>query len=145
LILLDTSAVLTLLWGEPGEHQVAALLRGGDCAVPAPCLSEVVDRLIRRGGNPPSTLVEKLAPLLDEIVAVPTADTTIAWGAGELRARHYDRGSADLSIVDCVLLATARDHDKIATSDGALTRVARSIGIDVIPLPDSNGNRPTAN
>lgn len=143
MTLLDTSAVLTLLWGESGDDEVAELLRGGDCAIPAACLGEVVDKLIRCDGNPPATVAEKLAPLLEEVVSVPVVDSTIGWRAGELRAQHYDRGEAALSQVDCLLLATAGPDDRIATSDEPLVRVALRIGIDVVPLPGSDGRRPS--
>jgi predicted nucleic acid-binding protein len=143
VILLDTSAVLTLLWGEPGEEEVATLLREGDCAIPAACLSEVVDRLVRCGGNPPSTLAEKLVPLFDEVVVVPPIGPAAALRAGELRADHYERRNAALSHIDCLLLATAGEDDKVATSDGPLAKVARSLGITVVALPDSKGRRPS--
>lgn len=142
MTLLDTNAVLALLWGEPGEAEVAELLREGGCAIPAPCLSEVVDKLIRCDGNAPAAVAEKLAPLLDEVVSVPEVDSGIAWRAGEIRAEHYDRAKAALSQVDCLLLSAAEPGDRIATSDGALTNVAIGLGIEVIPLPNSNGRRP---
>lgn len=140
--LLDTSAVLAFLWSEAGDAEVAALLREGDCAVSAACLSEVVDQLIRRGGSKPAQVAEKLGPLLEEIVAVPTVNPTVGWRAGELRAEHYDRAESDLSQVDCLLLATADAGDEIASSDGSLLGVASRIGIGTIPLPDSSGRLP---
>jgi PIN domain nuclease of toxin-antitoxin system len=141
--LLDTSAALAFLWAEAGEAEVAGLLREGGCAISAPCLSEVVDQLIRRGGSEPAEVAERLGPLLDEVVAVPEVDTEIAWRAGELRAEHYDREESDLSQVDCLLLATAGTGDEIASADGSLLGVASGIGIGTIPLPDSSGRRPT--
>lgn len=140
--LLDTSAAVAFLWAEAGEAEVAGLLREGSCAMPAACLSEVVDQLVRRGGSEPAEVAEKLGPLLDEVVAVPAVDDSIAWRAGELRAEHYDREECDLSQVDCLLLATADAGDEIASSDGSLLSVASNIGIGTIPLPDSGGRRP---
>ena len=142
MILLDTNAMLSVLWNEVSADEVAELLRGGDCAIVSPCLSEVVDQLIRCGGNPPASLGEKLAPLLDEVVGVLAVDTSIAWRAGELRAAHYHRKTADLSLADCILLASAGPDDEIATSDRAVALTARELGINVIPLPDSNDRRP---
>ncbi len=142
MILLDANAMLSVLWNEVGADEVAELLRDGDCAILSPCLSEVVDQLIRCGGNSPASLGEKLAPLLDEVVAVLAVDASIAWRAGELRAAHYNRKTTDLSLADCLLLASAGPSDEIATSDRAVVATAEDLGIGVIPLPDSNGKRP---
>jgi PIN domain nuclease of toxin-antitoxin system len=142
LTLLDTNAVLSLLWDEPGADEVADLLRGGDCALSPACLSEVVDKLIRGGGDSQASMTTKLLPLFDEVVAMPPIEAKIGWRAGELRAQHYRRAGDDLSQVDCLLLATAEAGDRIATSDGPLVRVARGMGIDVVVLPDSGGRRP---
>ena len=142
MILLDTNAVLALVWAEPGGREVMALLRQEHCAIPATCLCEVVDHLIRRDRIPSQAVAEKLAPLLSEVVSVPVVDQPVGWRAGEIRARHYSRGISALSHVDCLLLAAAGPDDKIATADAALVAVALELEIGVIPLPDSNGNRP---
>lgn len=138
---LDTNALLSLLWAEPGADEVAELLRGGDCALSPACLSEVVDKLVRGEGDSESSVAAKLTPLIDEVVAMPPIDAAIGWRAGELRAQHYARRGDDLSQVDCLLLATARSGDRIATSDGSLAKVARKMEIDVVVLPDSRGRR----
>jgi predicted nucleic acid-binding protein len=121
---------------------VAELIRARSCVTPAPCMAEVVDKLIRRHGIDRERLGETLNPLLTESVAVLGVDASLAWRAGELRARHYDRKTAALSLADCVLLATAGQDDEIATSDGAVAVTASLLGIDVIPLLDSSGRRP---
>jgi len=141
LTLLDSSAVLSLLWDEPGADEVAELMRGGNCAISPACLSEVVDKLIRGEGSSEASVAQKLSPLIDEVVAMPPIDATIGWRAGELRAQHYQRAGDDLSQVDCLLLATAQSGDQIATSDGSLAKVANSKEIDVVVLPDSMGRR----
>jgi predicted nucleic acid-binding protein len=110
--------------------------------MPAPCVAEVVDKLIRRHGIDPARLGATLNPLLAESITVLGVDASLAWRAGELRARHYDRKTAALSLADCVLLATAGSDDEIATSDGAVADTAHKLGIAVIPLPDSSGRRP---
>ncbi len=143
MTLLDTNALLSLLWAEPGADEVAELLRGGDCAISPACLSEAVDKLVRGEGASQASVAAKLAPLIDEVVAMPRIDATIGWRAGELRAQHYERAGDDLSQVDCLLLATAQSGDRIATSDGSLAKVARKMGIDVVVLPDSRGRRPS--
>lgn len=62
--------------------------------------------------------------------------------SGSLRARYYHRGECDLSLADCILLASAGDGERIATTDPAVATVARAEGIDVVALPDSSGQRP---
>ena len=142
MILLDASALLALLWGEPGESEVAALLRSNDCATAAPCLSEVVDKLIRRNDVLPEQVLDYLDPLIDASLGIVPVENRIAWQAGEFRAAYYSRGHSDLSLADCLLLAAAGSNDKLATADGALAGVASTLEISVIPLPDSKGNRP---
>lgn len=88
--------------------------------------------------------MERLGPLLDESIAVLEVGSGAALRAGELRAAHYHRKTASLSLADCVLLAAAGPEDKIATSDRAVATTARRLGIDLIPLLDSKGNRPEA-
>jgi PIN domain nuclease of toxin-antitoxin system len=142
LILLDTSALLTFLLGEPGESEVASLLRSGECGIPAPCLAEAIDRLIRKQGALPDAIPERLGPLVEESVSVLAIDTQVAWRAGELRAAHYDRKTAALSLADCLVLASVAPEDKIATSDLALAATARTLNRAVIPIPDSTGRLP---
>lgn len=110
--------------------------------MPAPCLTEVVDRLVRKHRVEPAAVSEHLGPLIDEAIPVVPADQRIAWRAGELHAEHYDRKNSALSLADCILLATAGPDDEIATSDGPLAATAQRLGIGVIALPDSGGARP---
>ena len=143
MTLLDANAFVALLRREPAGPEVAELIRYRNCVTPAPCLAEVLDKLIRRHGVDPSRLSERLGALIDESVSVLNVDVRMAWRAGELRAIHYHRKTAALSLADCVLLATAGPEDEIATSDGAIAKTARKLGIGLIPLPDSNGRRPS--
>jgi predicted nucleic acid-binding protein len=141
LTLLDANALIALLLGEPAEREVTELLRG-DCAIPAPCLAEVVDQLVRKHGVPERIVPEHLGPLIGESMQVVAVDANIAWLAGEIHAAHYDRKSLALSLADCLLLASAGPEDEIATTDGAVAATARNLGIGLIPLPDSDGRRP---
>ncbi len=86
--------------------------------------------------------MERLGPLLDESVAVLGVGSGAALRAGEIRAAHYHRKTSALSLADCILLAAAGLDDKIATSDRAVAATARRLGIDLIPLLDSKGERP---
>jgi predicted nucleic acid-binding protein len=142
LILLDANALISLLRGQPAESEVSALLQQGNCAVPAPCLSEVVDRLIRGHRVEPAALSERLGAMIDEVLPVLPIDQRIAWRAGELHAAHYHRVRAALSLADCLLLAIAEPNDEVATSDAGVIATAKKLGVGTIPLPDSRGKRP---
>lgn len=142
MILLDANALIAFLRGEPAEREVDALLRSGECATPASCLSEVVDRLIRRGGARPEDVTAHLGPLIEASLGIVPLENEIGWQAGEFRGVHYARAGADLSLADCLLLACVGPGDKLASSDGPLLTAARALELDVIPLPDSRGRRP---
>ncbi|MGE5282537.1 MAG: PIN domain-containing protein [Chloroflexota bacterium] len=142
MTLLDANAFVAVLRREPGAMEVAELLRNGECATPAPCVAEVVDKLVRRHGIAVGDLAERLGPLLEGSIAVLAVDSQIAWRAGEIRAAHYHRKTSALSLADCVLLAAAGPDDEIATSDRAVATAAHRLGIGLIPLLDSNGERP---
>lgn len=144
MILLDANALVSLFGGQPAEAEVAELLQQqGNCAIPAPCLSEVIDRLVRVFGVEPSILSERLGALTDEVLSVLPTDQRIAWRAGELHAAHYHRVRTPLSLADCLLLATAEPGDKIATADAAVVMTAGRLDVGVIPLLDSKGTRPS--
>ena len=104
-------------------------------------MAEIVDRLARRWGSSEEETARQLGPLVDESVAVLSIDSRIAWRAGEIRAAHYRRKTAALSLADCVLLAAAGPDDEIATSDRAVAATAHRLGIGLIPLLDSRGER----
>lgn len=142
MILLDANALVSLLGGQPAEAEVAELLQRENCAIPAPCLAEVVDRVIRVFGADPPALSERLGALIDEVLPVVPADQRIAWRAGELHATHYHRSRMPLSLADCLLLATAESDDEIASADSAVISTASKLGIATIPLLDSRGRKP---
>jgi predicted nucleic acid-binding protein len=142
LILLDANALIALLLDEPAAAEVADLIRRPDSAIPAPCVAEVLDRLMRRHQISPREFQERVSPLLEESLLGLTIEIGTAQRAGEIRADHYKREGAALSLADCLLLASAGRGDEIATADGAVIAVARKIGVDVVVLPDSGGRRP---
>ncbi len=65
-----------------------------------------------------------------------------AWRGAFLRGRHYARGSCEVSLADCLLLASAGEGDSVATADTSVVAVARAEGIEVAALPDTSGRRP---
>ena len=143
MTVLDATALIGFLVGEPSAGQVEDILRSGDAVIPAVNLAEVFDHLERRAGRLPA----EIAPLVDNliqgaltVIAVEEVDGRLA---GHLRAVHYHRLAAPVSMADCVALAAAMSlKARLATSDGALARVAQSRAVEVISLPNSAGQRP---
>lgn len=142
VILLDAYALHAFVVGEEAAGEVDEALRTSATAIVATNLSEVVDGLVRKEGWPDADIVERLGTVVGPIVEVRPVTDLVGWHAGILRARYYDRNDCDLSLADCVLLASAGPDDSIATSDPAVAAVARAEGIGLIPLPDSTGQRP---
>jgi len=137
--LLDAYALIAYFQGEPAAAEVEDLLRAGGCAIPAITLAEVIDFLRRRAGNPREHVMAALAQLALPAIAV---DSDTGARAGELRAIHYERGAREVSLADCVLAASCRAEDRVATSDPALAAVLRAESCALVPLPDSTGARP---
>jgi len=105
-------------------------------------VAEIVDRLTRRWGSSTEEIAQQLGPLIDESITVLRIDSGVSWRAGEIRASHYRRKTVALSLADCLLLAAAGPDDEIATSDRAVAVTAHRLGIGLIPLLDSKGERP---
>ena len=109
MILLDAYALVAAATGEAAAAEVAELLRGGDCAVTTASLAELYDQLVRRVGLDPEVVDTHVRPLLDEPLALRNLDRERAARAGLLRAQLYRRRTAELSLADCVLLASLEE------------------------------------
>ena len=142
MILLDAYALVAAATGEPAAAEVADLLRTGDCAMTTVNVAEFYDQLVRRIGLTAEAVDAHLRPLLDGPLAICELSQERARRAGVLRAQLYRRRTAELSLADCVLLASLDDGDAAATADPPLARTARRLGHAVIALPDSQGRRP---
>jgi len=133
VILLDASALLGHLLGEPRGRRVSALLANGGLGMATVNLAETIDVLCRRVDR--ERAHEFVAPLIDGPIAQLVAlDGARAWRLGELRARHYHRTQRPVSLGDCALLACADSTDSIATFDAVLIAMARDEGVAVIDL-----------
>lgn len=139
MILLDAYPLIAHLRGEPAASQAQAVMRRRDVAITAVNLCEVADVLCRSGPASLAQVRETVGQLVGELIHVLPVDERIAWRAADLRATHYERRDAPLSLADCTLLAAAGPDDTIVTADPVVLRVAGSEGIDVIALPDSDG------
>ncbi len=133
MILLDASALLAHLTGQPRGRGVTELLARGGLGMATVNLAETVDVLSRRVGR--ERAADALAPLLEGPVARLIAlDADRAWRVGELRARHYHRTRRPVSLADCALLACAEPGDSIATLDAMLVAMAADEHVDTVEL-----------
>jgi predicted nucleic acid-binding protein len=133
--LLDAYALIAFLVGGPATKDVRAILREGDAAVATANLVEVLDVSQRLYGLTIPRALEVLDPLLDGPLATTPLDRSVARRAAELRARHYHRSSRPISLADAVLLASARNGDRIATADPDVLAVAKAEGLRALALP----------
>jgi PIN domain nuclease of toxin-antitoxin system len=121
--LLDASALIALLDGEPGAEVVEQFL--ADAAVLAVNLVEVVTKLARRA-MPEAAIRAALEPL--NLTLVPLTGE-IAWRAGADRTRF----GAGLGIADaCCLAAAPLVGRVVVTTDRAWREAGPIFGADVI-------------
>lgn len=144
-VLLDAYAVIAVVAGEPAAEAVDHELRrsGADVRISAVNLAEVLDQLLRVARHAAPAVERSLQLLSAAGLRVAPADERLGYAAGSLRARHYRRGSADVSLSDCFAVATAAVLDAaLATADPALAAMARVELLRVVALPDSKGRLP---
>jgi PIN domain nuclease of toxin-antitoxin system len=144
LTVLDASALVAFLRDEPAAADTATLLKQRPPPTISGCnLAEVVDNLVRVYGRSPEEVNDKIDLLIAAGLDVEPYWLTHARRAAILRATFYHRTKAPISLADAACIATARLlRTDIATTDPALARVARKIGVEVVPLPDSRGRLP---
>jgi uncharacterized protein with PIN domain len=134
-VLLDAFALIALLADEPAADAVEALLRSGEAAMTAVNLAEALDVLQRVQGISSERLGTVTTTLVDERMRLVPVEAQIARNAADIRARHYHRTRAPLSLADCILLAATGESNALATADGPLIRVAEAEGLQVRALP----------
>lgn len=123
---LDASAVLTLLYREPG-HQVVAELVGGS-VISSVNWSEVTQKLAQRGVADPGGVAAGLLALGAEVVSFHRADAETAaalWPAGR---------ALGLSLGDraCLAVARAVPGGVAVTADAAWADVDAGVEVRVI-------------
>lgn len=127
MMVLDASALLALLFAEPGHEQVAAHLRGA--LISAVNLSEVLSRFAR-DGHPVTEISTTLRALPIRVVAF---DEEAAQHAAALTRLVRAKG---LSLGDRACLALARTHNVPAlTADQAWLGLKLNIDIRLIRPP----------
>ncbi len=123
-VVLDSSAVLALVNGEPGADVVAAALPGA--AISAVNLSEVVAKLVEAGF--PEAGIQDMLGLLSMTIAPFGADQ--AFLAGFFRSATQALG---LSLGDRACLALAHQRNvPVLTTDKAWQRVPLSVEVQLI-------------
>ncbi len=135
MTLLDAYALIAFLVGGPATPQVRAILREGDAAVATANLVEVLDVSQRVHGVPIPRAVELLEPLLEGPLTAVPLDSAVARRAAEIRARHYHRSSRPISLADAVLIASAKQGDRIATADPDVLAVVNAEKLESVALP----------
>jgi PIN domain nuclease of toxin-antitoxin system len=121
---LDASALLALVHGEPGAERVRRVL--GRAAISAINLAEVVGRLSERGGA-----ADEIRRGLDRLrLTVLPVDEDLGYAAGFLRPTTRHLG---LSLGDRVCLAlTIRLGATALTADRAWTRAAIDAPVELL-------------
>lgn len=114
-VVLDASAVLALLRGEPGADQVAAFI--GKAAISAVNVQEVAKEMVREGAA-----IADIQAILGELALdIHAHDAEAAYGAAELykQTKKYGRGLGDRSCMALGLqlglpvLTTDREWTKV--------------------------------
>ncbi len=142
MTVLDAYAVLAYLRDEPAAAEVAGLL-SAPSRLTAVNAAEVLDRLVRVFDRDPDDVHAHLAMLERQGMRIETVSATLGLRAGDLRAKHYHRERAALSLADCVAAAAALAAAvPLATSDPPLAALVKAEGGQVHGLPDSTGRRP---
>ncbi|HEY1338917.1 MAG TPA: type II toxin-antitoxin system VapC family toxin [Bryobacteraceae bacterium] len=119
---LDSSALIALLHGEPGAAKVEASLDGA--VISAVNLGETATKLIRRGGDP--KLVERY--LRGMPLQIVPWDEALVWESLDLSPLAWTHG---LSFADRACLTLARHVDLPAlTSDASWKKL--EIGVRVV-------------
>lgn len=136
MTLLDAYALIAFLVGGPAAPTVRVLLREGDTAVTSTNLAETLDVSQRVHGLDIHRAMKLLDPLLEGPLSTISLDTRLARCAAEMRASHYHRSSRPISLADAVLLASAKDGDRIATADPDVLAIAEIEGLTTVELPE---------
>lgn len=125
-IVLDASALLAMLKGEPGGDRVAEVI--GEARISAVNHAEVVSYFVHAG-----TRAEDVEAMLRPLpLSVIAADRELATLAGHLRAATANAG---LSLGDRFCLAHAlRDGLPAWTADKNWKAVAGRVGVDVVVI-----------
>jgi ribonuclease VapC len=123
---LDASAIIAFLQGEPGAELVGQALHSQRCVVSAANQAEVIAKALDRDAKP-EAITTILSDLAYHVVDIPVADGE---QAGWIRGQTKRVG---LSLGDRLCLALAqRMRARVLTADRAWLEVSKTIGVDVV-------------
>lgn len=123
---LDASAVLAFLQGEPGQEVVLNALQTRRCVVSAANQAEVIAKSLDRG-----LAHETITAILAELSYTPV-DIPVADGEEAGRMRSLSR-SAGLSLADRLCLALAcRLKARVLTANRAWLQVADALKLEIV-------------
>ncbi len=133
VIVLDASAILAFLQGEPGEEIVRLALQSSSCFVAAANQSEVIAIILDRGADVDA--IKAMIGQLDYSVIDVTAEDgdRSGWMRGQTRM-------IGLSLGDRLCLAVAqRLKAPVLTADRPWLTMAQPLGLDIRCIrPDSH-------
>jgi len=123
-VVLDSSALLAVLWSEPGSDVVGAVM--DDAVISAVNWAEVVSKLQDRGID-----LDAARPMLNELsIPIMPFDAEQAFAAGALRMRSKHLG---LSIGDRACLALAAHIEAPAyTADKSWAKLDSGVEVRVL-------------
>ena len=131
-VVLDASAIIAFLQGEPGSEVVGQALHSQRCVVSAANQSEVISKAMDRGAEP-EAIKTILADLAYQVVDIPVGDGEQAgWMRGATR-------SMGLSLGDRLCLALAqRLKARVLTADRAWLGVSETLSLDILCIRPSS-------
>lgn len=142
MTLLDAYAVLAYLRDERAAEAVGELLVE-PTVLTVVNAAEVMDQLVRVYGRDADDVHADVSMLAYTGVRIAEVSVEVGLLAGRLRARHYHRERAPVSLADCVAAAAALSEGfPLATSDPPLAGLIRAEAGELYPLPDTNGRLP---
>ena len=124
--LLDASALLALIFDEPGSDRVQELL--DDCEIHAVNLAEAARKLVSLG-IPPKEVRTMLDQLDLHVISDLSNDEVFAVGALGAEAKRLG-----LSLGDCICLAVAEGRSKAALSAERVWMEVRGCGARVVQI-----------
>ena len=126
ITLLDASAILAFLQGEPGQDRVLTALQSTPCLVSAANQAEIISKSLDRGGDK-DTIQRILAELNYTVIDILAEDGE---QAGWLCASTRYLG---LSLGDRLCFATAqRLKSQVLTTDRDWLKLATELSLDIV-------------